>query len=134
VAALFAVAMSFAPASAHPGHADHGPHVAAHRHVDATPASAKAVASVESAMAQQAATFIAISAVVSVASSLEDGCHGACCCGAGCCGMGCCMACIVGQSPTLSLNRAAVGRAQAPERALSSIEPDSLLEPPNASA
>lgn len=118
VAVLFAVAMSLAPASAHPGHADHGQHGASHRHVDTTPSSVKGASSVESAAAEL----------------IDGGCHGACCCGLGCCGMGCCMACIVGQSPTLSLHRAAVECAQALDRALSSVEPDSLLEPPNVSA
>jgi hypothetical protein len=133
VAALFAAVMSFVPALAHPGHAHAGPHVADH-HVDAMTASINPASPIGSLLtARQTTPLVKIASVASVSSPADEGCHGACCCCVGNCGMGCCLACILGQSPILSLDSAVVASMPAPDHALSSIEPDSLLEPPNPS-
>lgn len=130
VTALFAVTMALAPASAHPGHADAGFRIAAHNRGDAGMPGIKAASSI-SPTALRTASLVKTASVVGALSSQDDGCHGACCRGMGCYGMGCCPACIIGQSPTFALYGVAAAGIPAPARALTSIEPGSLLEPPN---
>jgi hypothetical protein len=127
VAALFAMAMALAPASAHPGHHDDGARsAAAHRHVEATPetASLNAIGLVS---ADRATATMSPSAP-------EDGCPGGAAChhGANCCGTGCCSAFIAAVAATLPLALpVALTRTVRTFESRTSVEPASLLEPPN---
>lgn len=137
VAALFAAAMTLAPASAHPGHADvSAKEFASHHQADASLApqiNVKVAAAVGSASIRQTVAGAKSSAIVSAVLPASDGCRGVCCgFGANCCGMGCCSAFLPADAPTIGcLSHAAAAHFVAPPGSTVGVEPDSLLEPPN---
>jgi len=142
MAALFAAVIALAPASAHPGHADHGAGaVASHHAVDASaamqPDSFHAASLASSRLIEHKPDLVETAVAVS-GPSRDDGCRQRCCgcCGAGtnCCSVGCGAACLPCAGPILTLARAAAARAGAAYRAPSGVEPASPLEPPKSLA
>jgi hypothetical protein len=124
--------MTLAPAAAHPGHYDEGPHAAAvHRHIGAAaPGSALKTPPLK-AIALVSAEITTATMAPSAESDSSSG-DAACRHGLGCCGTGCCSTFIVAVAPVLPLAiPVALARRVWTFETRSGVEPNSLLEPPN---